>query len=192
MKIKFPFKNHISHGFFAYLAIIILVPLLCSYSIHLKTRPKDYERFTFFSEALFVNDGEFKDLMFEVIPEDLLIDLYEMERSDRLFNTYLSSYGFSSDICLLSETTLSNFKTIPFLDLSGTSLEKENNYVIDGHEIGVLYHTKEDEKPDDLFTFAEDNYYLCIIKDSVHLLGLGQEGKTNQVSRVMEYLVPHE
>ena len=188
MKIRFSFKNHLSHSIFVYLGALIVVPLLCSYSILLKTRPKDYERFSFFSEALFVNDGSFKDKLFKVLPEDLVIDLYDMERSDRTFKSYLSSHGLNSDICLLSETTLSNFKTIPFLDLTNTSWNKEDNYKIENYSLGI----KCKSTLDTLFTFKDETYYLCVVKSSVHLKGLKKNSTTNQVNRVLEYLTTYE
>lgn len=188
MKIRFSFKNHISHAIFVYLSALIVVPLICSYSILLKTKPKDYERFSFFSEALYVNDGMFKDELFKILPEDLVIDLYDMDRSDRTFNSYLSSHGLNSDICLLSETTISKFETIPFLNLSNTSWDKEDNYKKEDYSFGI----KCQQALDSIFTFKEETYYLCVVKSSVHLKGIKKNGQTDQVNRVLEYLTTYE
>lgn len=189
MKIRFSFKNHLSHSFFFYLIALVAVPLVCSYSIQIKTRPKDYERFSFFSEATLINENSLNNQLLEVLPEDLLIELYDMDRSDRTFKTYLSSYGLNSDICLLSETTLAEFETIPFLDLKETVWESEDNYVISNLSVGVLINK---ETLSSLFNFKNEKYYLCVIKTSVHLKGLKQDGQTDQVNRVLEYLTTYE
>ena len=166
-----------------------MVLLVCSYAIQLKTRPKDYERFSFFSEATLVNEAKINNQFSKVLPEDLVIEFYDMDRNDRTFKTYLSSHGLNSDICLLSETTLSEFKTIPFLNLKDTTWDSVDNYVISELSVGI---PASKEKLASLFNFNEDNYYLCVIKESVHLKGLKKGGQTNQVNRVLEYLTTYE
>lgn len=192
MKIKFPFKNHFSRYLFVYLAAFIATPLVCSYSIQIKNRPKDYERFTFFSDVTLKESGVFKDQLFKVLPEDLEIELYDIDASDNIFNTYLSAYGYNSDICLLSETTISKFTSIPFLDLKDTTWNKDDNYVFQSYSIGVLCHNKDGEELKNVFNFKDDNYYLFVVNTSVHLKGLKSGGLTDQVNRVLEYLTSNE
>ena len=57
---------------------MVLIPLVCSYIIFLKNKPKAAQRFSIFSEVTYVDDGLFKQKLFEVLPEDLEIDLYDM------------------------------------------------------------------------------------------------------------------
>ena len=189
MKTRFSLKNHLSHSFLLYIVSFLAVLLVCSYAIQLKTRPKDYERFSFFSEATLVNDNKFNNQLSKVLPEDLVIDLYDMNRSNKTFKSYLSAHGLNSDICLLSETTLAEFKTIPFLDLKETVWDSHDNFVIGDLSVGILANK---DNLTDLFNFNEDNYYLCAIKTSVHLKGLKKGGQTNQVNRVLEYLTTYE
>ena len=189
MKARFSFKNHLSHSFLIYIVSFLAVLLVCSYAIQLKTRPKDYERFSFFSEATLVSENKINNQFSKVLPEDLLIEFYDMDRNDKTFKTYLSSHGLNSDICLLSETTLSEFKTIPFLDLKETTWDSSDNYVISDYSVGIPTNK---ERLADLFNFNEDNYYLCVIKTSVHLKGLKKNGQTDQVNRILEYLTTYE
>ena len=192
MKTRFSLKNHLSHSFLIYIGAIGLTIFTCSYSILLKTRPKDYQRFSFFIEGEYVKSGLFKEKMLTTLPEDLVVDLYNIEASDRLFNLYFSSYGLNSDICLLSKTTLDTFKTIEFLNLKNTSWDKEDNYIFSDYSIGVKCHSKDGEELNDLFTFNNDDYYLLVLKNSVHTKGLSDKGKTDQVNRILEYLLTYE
>ena len=192
MKTRFSVKNHISQAFLLYIGAVGLTVLACSYSVMLKTRPKDYERFSFFLEGDYVSEGIFKEKMMKVLPEDLVIDLYNIESSDRTFNSYFSACGLNSDICLLSKTTLDKFKTIEFLNLKETVWDKEDNYIFHDYSIGVKAHSKDGEELKDFFTFESDDYYLLVLKSSVHLKGIAKKGRTNQVNRVLEYLTTYE
>ena len=180
MKIRYNLKSHLSHTFIYYLVSLVLIPLVCSYIIFLKNKPKAAQRFSIFSEVTYVDDGLFKQKLFEVLPEDLEIDLYDMNRNDNLFNTYFSSYGLNSDICLLSKTTLDRFETIDFVDLTNSKWNKDNNYQFKDYSIGVLY------EDNTYFNFSD--YYLLALKNSVHLKGIMEDSKTDQVNRVWEFL----
>ena len=185
MKIKYNLKNHISSTFIFYLLSVLIVPLLCSYLIFIKNKPKATQRFSFFSEVSFVDEGEFKQSLFNILPEDLEIDLYDMDRNDNVFNTYFSSYGLNSDICLLSKTTLDKFETIDFVNLSNTRWDKEDNYHFGDYSIGVHYVNMTPFNVID----KEETYYLLAMKKSVHLNGILENSKTDQVDRVLEYLI---
>ena len=183
MKTRFSFKNHIAHTFFIYIAAIAVSIFVCTYSINLKTRPKDYERFSIFSEVEFTDEGALKDtLLNEVIPEDLKIDLYYMDKNDNSFNTYFSAYGRNSDICLLSKDTLDRFETIYFVNLKGTKWDKEDNYKYGDISVGIKYPVN------NYFKYESGDYYLLVMSDSVHLDEI-TNGKTNQVKRVLDYLI---
>lgn len=189
MKTRFSLKNHLSHSFLLYIVSFLVVLLICSYAIQIKTRPKDYEKFSFFSEATLVDDSKFNNQLSKVLPEDLVIDLYDMDRNDKTFKSYLSAHGLNSDICLLSEATIAEFKTIPFLDLKETVWDSVDNYILSDLSVGIPANK---EKLTDIFNFNEENYYLCVIKSSVHLKGLKKGGQTDQVNRVLEYLTTYE
>lgn len=184
MVIKYSFKNRVSHMFIFYIIAIILIPIFCSYLIMLKTRPKDIERFSFFSELNYVDDGLFKQQLFDVLNEDLEINIYDMNKNDRLFNSYFSSYGLNSDICLLSKSTLDSFTSIDFVDLTGTKWDNDTNYRFNEYSVGIFYND------DSRFNIIdkEEKYYLLALKSSVHLKGILNESKTDQVNRVLEYL----
>ena len=189
MNIKFSFKQHIAQKFFVYLVPLVVIPIICTYSIHLKTRPKDFERFTIFTELEYKDEGKLEEELFGVLIEDLQIDLYSMEKKDNLFDTYLSSYGMSSDICLLSKATLNEFKENKFVNLKNTKWDKQDNFYFNENSVGVLYHKKGDETPNTYFDFtkADDDYYWVVLKTSVHLNGLIENSKTDQANRVLEY-----
>ena len=190
MKTRFSLKNHLANSLFVYIAAIAITVFICSYSILLKTKPKDYQRFSIFSEVQYVNEGAFKDkLLKEVIPEDLIVDLYHTDRNDNTFGTMFSAYGLNSDICLLSKTTLSTFKDMQFLNLKNTSWDKEDNYVFEDYSVGILCHKNNEEQLNEYFTFGNDDYYLLVLRNSVHLKELTNNGKTNQVNCVLEYLL---
>ena len=184
MKTRFSFKNHLSHYFFVYALLIVASTLVCSFSINLKTKPKSYEQFSFFSEVNFVNEGNFKQKLSSVVPEDLEINLYSTSKNDKAFNYYFSAYGLNSDICLLSKSLLEQFTSIQFLNLKGTAWEKTDNYIFGEYSIGI----KCQEGLKQYFTFADDDYYLLVMKNSVHLKGLNNSGLTDQVNRVLEYI----
>ena len=189
MNVKFSFKQHIAQKFFVYLVPLVVIPIICTYSIHLKTRPKDIERFSLFTEIEYKDEGKLQEELFSVVPEDLQIDLYSMERKDNLFKTYLSSYGMSSDICLLSKTTLNEFASISFVNLKNTKWDRKDNFYFNENSIGILYHKKGEETPDAYFDFskADDDYYWVVLNTSVHLNGLVENSKTDQVNRILEH-----
>lgn len=190
MKTRFSFKNHLVSTFFIYLAAIAVTIFVCSYSILLKTKPKDYQRFSIFSEVEFVNEGVFKDkFLKEVVPEDLVVDLYCTSKNDKSFNTMFSAYGLNSDICVLSKTTLASFNDIQFLNLKNTIWDKEDNYIFGEYSVGVLCHKNEEEQLKEFFAFGNDDYYLFVLRNSVHIKGLSNDGKTDQVNRVLEFLI---
>lgn len=189
MKLNFSFKQHIAQKFFVYLVPLVVIPVICTYSIHLKTRPKAIERFSIFTEVEYKDEGLLQEDLFKVVPEDLQIDLYSMERNDRLFNTYLSTYGHSSDMCLLSKTTLSEYKSVDFIDLTGTKWDTPDNYHFNDYSIGIPYHKNGEATDNNYFDFESttDDYYWVIMNTSVHLNGLKEESKTDQVVRILEH-----
>ena len=189
MNVKFSFKQHIAQKFFVYLIPLVVIPIICTYSIHIKTRPKDIERFSLFTEIEYKDEGKLQEELFSVVPEDLQIDLYSMERKDNLFKTYLSSYGMSSDICLLSKTTLNEFTSISFVNLKNTKWDRKDNFYFNENSIGILYHKKGEETPDAYFDFskADDDYYWVVLNTGVHLNGLVENSKTDQVNRILEH-----
>ncbi len=187
MKTKFSFKNHISNTFFIYIAAVAITVLGCCYGIMLKTNPKDYEKFSIFTEVNFINEVEFRNRMSGLLPEDKIINLYFSDVNDQSYNVYFSSYGLTSDICLLSKTTLDKFESIQFLNLKNTKWDLSNNYYFETYSIGVKCHSKDNEELKDYFAFNNDDYYLLVLKSSVHLDGIAS-GKTNQVDRVLEYI----
>ena len=71
MKTRFSFKNHLSHTFFIYIAAIAVTSLGCSYGIMLKTNPKDFEKFSIFTEASFINETSFRNQMNDVLPDNV-------------------------------------------------------------------------------------------------------------------------
>lgn len=194
MKIKYSFKNHLVNRFYVYIGALIIVPLLCSYSILQKTSPKDFERFSVFIDTEYKDEGLFKDYLFTELKEDLVIDTYEMKRTDSLFNTYFSSYGLNSDICILSKTTLDRFETVYFLDLKETTFDKANNYQFKNYSIGVLCHQNGSDTLNEYIDFSvlDDDYYITVSKNSVHLKELTNSGKTNQISRILTKLTNYE
>lgn len=193
MKTRFSFKNHFSSTFFIYIAAIVVTSIVCSYSVLLKTRPKDYETFSFFSEINFVQEGVFKDQMLRELPEDILINIYTIETKEDVFNTYFSAYGLNSDICILSKTTLDKFQTIQFLDLRNTIWDLPDNYHFsEEYSIGVRCHPKGSDKLNNVLSFGDDDYYFVVIRNSVHLNGLVNNSKTDQVNRVLKYLMNYE
>ena len=194
MKISYSFKNHFVNRFYVYVGILLLVPLICSYSIYQKTNPKDVERFSVFSDVELKDEGVFKDYLFSELKEDLVIDTYEMKRTDSLFNTYFSSYGLNSDICILSKETMDRFETIYFLNLKGTNFDKASNYYYEEYSLGVLCHEKGSTTLNEYFDFAslDDDYYIAVNKKSVHLKELTNSGKTNQIARILTKLTNYE
>ena len=188
MKTRFSFKNHLSHTFFIYIAAIAVTSLGCSYGIMLKTNPKDFEKFSIFTEASFINETSFRNQMNDVLPEDKIINLYYADVNDRSYSTYFSSFGLNSDICLLSKATLDKFESIQFLNLKDTKWDLTENYYFETYSIGVKCHSKDGTELNSYFTFGADDYYLLILKNSVHLKGI-TSGKTDQTNRVLEYLL---
>lgn len=187
MKIKYPLKYHLVNRFYFYIGALVLIPIICSYSINLKTRPKDYERFSIFCDIELKNDGVFKDYLFEELKEDLVIDVYEMSRKDNLFNSYFSSYGLNSDICILSKETLDRFETMYFLNLKNTDFDYASNYYFNDYSVGVLCHEQGSDMLEEFFDFTDldDDYYITISKSSVHLKEVTNDGKTNQIARIL-------
>lgn len=190
MKIKYSFKSHFVNRFYVYVGALLLVPLICSYSIYQKTNPKDTERFSVFSDVELKDEGLFKDFLFTELKEDLVIDTFEMKRTDSLFSTYFSSYGLNSDICILSKETMDKFETVYFLNLKGTNFDKKSNYYFGEYSLGVLCHEKGSNTLNEYFDFAalDDDYYITVNKNSVHLKELTNNGKTNQISRILTKL----
>ena len=190
MKIKYPFKNHLANSFFIYFGVLVVVPVLCTYAVLQRIKPKDYERFSVFSDIEFANSGLFKDYLFTELKEDLVIDTYDMNRNENLFNSYFSSYGLNSDICILSKTTLDKFESVDFVNLNDTIYEQEDSYRFKDICIGVLCHQKESTKLKEYFNFsiADDDYYITINKNSVHLKEITSSGLTDQVARVINLL----
>ena len=190
MKIKYPFKNHFATYFFVYFGALVALPILCTYTVLQKTKPKNYERFSVFSDIEFVDSGVFKDYLFSELKEDLVIDTYDINRNDNLFNSYFSSYGLNCDICILSKTTLDKFTSVDFFNLNNTIYEQESGYIFKDICVGILCHQKESTDLNEYFNFslADDDYYITINKNSVHLKGIIEDSLTNQVSRVINLL----
>ena len=171
MKIKYSLKNHIANRFYIYLGALLLVPLLCSYTVLQMTKPKENERFSLFVDVELKNEGLLKDHLLDELKEDLVIDAYEMSRNDNLFNTYFSSYGLNSDICILSKETMDKFNTMYFLNLEGTVFDNADNYHFGNYSIGIPCHQKGSIELNEYFDFQslDDDYYIAVSKDSVHL-----------------------
>ena len=76
------------------------------------------------------------------------------------------------------------------MDLRNTAWDLPDNYLFSSeYSIGVKCHSKGSDKLNSVFTFDDDDYYFTVIRDSVHLKGLANNSKTDQVNRVLEYLM---
>lgn len=180
-----------SNCFLIYIAAVIAIPIICSYAIILKNKPKDYEVFSFFSDIEISNDDAFNNVFKETLPEDLEFNIFSCNRTDKNFTTFVSAYGLTSDLVMLSKTTLDSLTQWDFLVLDDVNKwDLPTNYKFYDKSVAVLAHVKNSEKLSRFFDFSnlDDDYYFAVGKNSVHTKLFTGVGKTDQVDRILEKL----
>lgn len=187
MKIKFDVKKHLLKDFPIYLLVIVSIPIITSYAIELKNKPKDYEIFTFVSGANLTNKNTLSTLVRNTgqIKE---INISAFTYNEYFFNTVQANFSIA-DIIILPKTyndkeVVDNNLLANFLPLVEDEFYNDTNYIVDGVHYGININ-----KLSEQFSFAKCDYYLYIMKNSVHVNHWNNSSKTDIVYTVLkEYL----
>ena len=193
MKSKFNFFKHLMDRFYVYIIFIVLVPIIVTYSISLKTRPKDYESFSIFTETDLVKSKEETESYFKaVLSEDKVVKVNSWTKLDNsTFSIMLNSQGKLSDLVILSSSTLETMTKFDYISLNDTNeYYSDTNFVYhsNNNHYGIRLHDNELNYLSDYFNFLDDTYFIFINKNSVHLKGFIEESKTDQVKRVLDFI----
>lgn len=186
MNVNFSFLAHLKYRLYAYIAVLIVVPAFIVFSIGEKNKPKDFEKFHIFVGAEVVNKSELKKDVGSILSEDLEIIIESYSEIDSLFQTKLDSFGRTSDILVMSKTTLQKQQYIPYVNLSSTNkYYSDTNFVAYERNIGILINGEKDSYLSNYYNLHDEPYYALISNSTVHGEGFLDNYKTNQVEKVL-------
>ena len=185
MKLSYSLKSHLNKFFYLYIGAFILIPLVTFLTLNFKNKPKSYETYAVFVEADVDSQGLKKHLQ-ELLPEDLKITVHSAKQGERSFASIYDAESSVSDLIIVTESLAKTFEQTPFVRLEETSYHNENNLRLYDREYGLPIKNNESNYYSNYITYGEENYYLFIRENSVHSLGIKNDGKTNQNQRVLE------
>lgn len=185
MKIRYPLKSHVAHNIFIYIITIVFIPFIVFLSFSFKNKPKAKEKFSIFVEAE-VDKKKLKSHLEELLPEDLVINVYTVTRDERSFSSLYSAYSSNSDLIIVTESFAKTFELTPYVRLEETIYHSENNLSLYEREYGLPIKNNNIDYYSDYITYGDDNYYLFMRETSVHTLDIIDKGQTNQIHRVLE------
>lgn len=192
MIIKFPFKNHLNHRLPIYLISLVVVPIVVSSLVILRTNPKKTERYSLFVGAYLDPNGSLKNKIKTYLAQynDKDISIFASDYSDPNFSIHYTSKGLTSDLLILSNTELNNLdKSIYSVLSEDNEFYSNTNYVENEKHYGIDINNHLNEE----IRYNEgETYYLCVRNDSVHSYGFNDSGKTNQTYTLIKSILNEE
>lgn len=188
MNYKYPFLTHFKKCAIFYVSATLLVPPAFTYFVYLKNRAKKYEIFSLFVSADLKDKVGIKEFLKAYLPEDLEINCYSCDIKDSTFATYYSAKGEISDIVILQESFISQFDYVPYLEITSlTSFDLSGGYSRNEKIYGFVSTNEERSYLEEYINYSDENYYIFINKNSVHLNNIGPDTySTNQVEKVLK------
>lgn len=187
-KINFPFKKHFIDRLYLYVIAIILIPAIVSYGVILKTNPKDYEIFSVFVEANFRDSSSFKNYIKENTGKaNKEINLYSITSDLKAYEVVYQTQGLESDILILSDKAFKNDYSSNYVELmENSSFYSDTNKMVNDKHFGIQIFDGMQGKLTDFINYEENQqYYLFINKYSVHTSRFVNEGKTEQIFKLL-------
>lgn len=188
MKYKYSFLNHLKNCAIFYILSILLVPPVFTYFVYLKNRAQKYEIFSLFVSADLKDKVGMKEFMKTYLPEDLEINCYSCDINDSTFATYYSAKGEISDVIILQESFIKQFDYVPYLEITSlTSFDLTDGFSKDEKIYGLICKSQECHHLDEYINYSDENYYIFINKNSVHLNNIGPDTYlTNHVEKLLQ------
>lgn len=184
MKTKFSFKTHLMNRLATYVIFLILIPVLSYYIIELKTSPKNYEKFSVFVAAKLNENKDLKADLKELLPEDLKIIVESHTTNEELYQTYVDTVARVSDVVIFPASYVEKIENFSF-----RNFEEGNPYYSDTNFVKYEKHwalSVTDSGLKDYINFGDEQFYLLIGKKSVHTLNVFDDGKTDQIDRLLK------
>ena len=192
MKNDFPLKNHINHRLPIYLISLVVVPIVISSLVILRTNPKKTERYSLFVGAYLDPNSSLKSKIQTYLASynDKDISIFASDYSDQNFAIHYTSKGLTSDLLILSSKELNNLDKSIYSILDETNEFYSNtNYIDDEKHYGIAIN---DHLSNEIRYNEGEDYYFCIRNDSVHSLKFNENGKTDQTYTLIKSILNEE
>ncbi len=185
MKTKFNFKAHVLNKLLTYVFLLIVIPILSCYLVDTKTAPKKHEKFSLFVAAELKEKFTLKEELEELFPEDLLVKVESYTPNESMFNTFVDTYGATSDVLIFPKSYLEDIEYFPYKKFNvGDKYYSDSNFIKFDFHFGLLIS---DSNLKDYINFLDEDYYLMIGPNSVHTLNIFEEGNTDQIDRFIAH-----
>lgn len=183
MHTSFPISKILRKYLWAFLLATLLVPVLTVFLVRTKTAPKDFEKYELFIGADVTDQGALENDIKAIVPEDKTVTVYYSSEADSLFGTLYQGYSQYSDILILSKGKLDTFTDFSlFVDIKTLNgVNSTSSY----NEYGLYFDKTKENLITKYMKFLDDEYFVLLNKNSVHLKELASEGKTNQTKRIL-------
>lgn len=185
-------KVHLKKYFYVYIIAFLAVASLFPVVINYKTRLNDSEKFSFFICISNVKKTNLKNDLSKKL--NGVIKEYTIDAIDSTSPSYYQVFearGLSADLVIYSEEQMKNMSDLVasyYLNIP-SKYQKETDYLRSDNHLGLLMKNSEVSYLSKYITYPDKNYYLCISKNSSHLIGLTTSSKTAIISILLDSFI---
>lgn len=186
------FAFHLKKYFYVYIIAFVAVISLFPVAINLRTKLDQSEKFQFFISISNVKKTNLKndlDTKLNGRIKEYVIDAINV--SSPSYYQVFEARGLSADLIIYSEEQLKNMNDVRatyYLEIP-QKYQKANDYIRNGSHFALQMSGNDVSCLTKYITYPEGNYYLCIGKNSPHLLGLTSNSKTDIISVLLDSFI---
>lgn len=186
------FSVHLKKYFYVYIISFLAVASLFPVAINLRTKLDQTEKFQFFISISNVKKTSLKndlDAKLNHRIKEYVIDAVNASSSS--YSQVFEARGLSADLIIYSEDQIKKMddtRASYYLEIPQT-YQKENDYIRNNVHFALLMNGNGVSYLTKYITYPSENYYLCIGKNSPHLLGLIPNSKTDIISILLDSFI---
>lgn len=186
------FSLHLKKYFYVYIVAFLVIASLFPVAINLRTKLNQSEKFQFFISISNVKKTNLKNDLDSKLNgriKEYVIDAVNVSSSS--YYQVFEARGLSADLIIYSEDQLKNMDDLRasyYLEIP-EKYQKENDYIRNGSHFALQMNGGSVSYLTKYITYPEGNYYLCIGKNSSHLLGLTSDSKTDIISILLDSFI---
>lgn len=189
---KNSFATHLKKYFYVYIIAFVAVASLFPVAINFRTKLDQSEKFQFFISINKVKKATLKTDLTNKLGgkiKEYVIDAIDV--SSPSYYQVFEARGLSADLIIYSEDQLKNMNDVRasyYLEIP-SKYQKETDYIRSEKHFALLMKNDAVSYLTKYITYPTGNYYLCIGKNSPHLIGLTSTSKTDIISMLLDSFI---
>ena len=186
MKARFDWKLHLKRLFPVYVSLLVTLPLLGSFMVNWKNKPKDKEVFSVVIAAELSDRAKFFTETKERLGDDILeFNLWGSPYKDNFLEN-MSAPILMSDILIFPKQALENLNANSFITFEeDDAFASSADWIVDGEHRGLQIYDGKDGYLKESIQYTEEPYYVLVRKESAHAKHWGY-GETDHVLDILE------